>query len=299
MRDRIYNIVKHSAGRLRHELPHDSRLLVFFFEPFSGELEVCWPLNGVPEISQHIFALTHECFTRQKEILVEDSSLAPIFEAAPPEEIGSALAVPLLDPDGVSMGVVYADNPQKLAIGIQEKEAIQSFVAGQQKRIPRWTFAKDVPEPTETPGTANPAITLVGLVAMLVMGYTVFLSPRIHGGANRPVQLVESSPMDSARTFRALLVRKDIAGARNRMTDALCQRWSEDDMLKWLTRHKNGWGFEGRDVTVVSSKDDKARIRLLPKVSNGETVASPGVEFDLVRVDGQWKVDRVIDEDGL
>lgn len=295
MRDRIYNIVKHSAGRLRRELPENSRLLIFFFEPFSGELQVCWPLNGVPEVSPHLFTLVHDCFTRQSDLMVEDSKLAQFFEADPPKDIGSAVCVPLLDPDEAAMGVVYVDHPEKNVVGIDEKMALRTFVSNQKMRIPRWTFAKDVPDVVETPSGANPTVMLVALVAMLVMGYTVFLRPGRSDGSGSVVQAVESSPADSARTFRALLVRKDVSMARKKLTPELRGRWKEQAMLQWITSHGNGWGFEGREVEVVSINGNTARVRLNPRFSQGESKDSPIMEFDLVKDQAEWLVSGILD----
>lgn len=292
MRERIYNIVKHSAGRLRRELPRRSRFLIFFFEPFSGELQVCWPLNDIPEVTPHLFTVVHDCFTRQKECRIEDCRTASIFAETPPADIGSIVCLPLLDADGSAMGVVYLDHPEPRSVGQAEMHMLRRFVDAQQQRIPRWSSTEQLPEVAEVQTGFHPLFTLVGLTSALVICYLFLIFPREDSvpSSTRSQTTTASSPLEAATVFRATLVRRDIAGARRWMTPELQRRFTEQEMLEWLRVHKEGWELGTRDVTVSRNDSRSATVILVPNPSADDPRWKSPISLEMSNVDSGWIV---------
>ncbi len=286
MRERIYNIVKHPAGRLRRGLPRQSRFLIFFFEPFSGELKICWPLNDVPEITPQILWVAQECFTGQKEWAVDDARQAPLFSDAPPKDIGSLVCLPLNDDEGSAMGVVYLDHPDPRGVGQAEMHMLREFVGSQQQRIPRWSTLEHIPEIVEVQAGLNPLFTVVGLMSALIICYLFLLSP----STVTPPKATLSSPLEAAKVFRATLVRRDVAGARRWMTPELRRSFTEQEMLEWLRLHKEGGELGAREITVVKNDNRSATVVLVPDQSASEPRWRSPVTLEMSNTESGWKI---------
>lgn len=299
MKERVYNIVRHSAGQLRRELPKRTRFLIFFFEPFSGELQICWPLNDVPKLTPELSAVVKDCFSNPKEITLEDSSASEVYPSLSHQESKSIIVLPLLDVEEHTMGVVYIDHPEARGIGQAELHQLREFVGTQQSRIPHWSWTHELPETEEFQTGFNPLFTMVGLASVLVFCYLFLISPQPRPTPTRPPNAATSSPLDAASTFRALLVRRDIANARQWMSTDLQQQKSGQQMLRWLEIHNNGYELGHRELVVDANDGKAATVILLPDPQATDSRWRSPIRLEMIRYESGWTIREIVDQGNL
>lgn len=276
VKDRIYKLVQHAAGRWRQSLDSQTRLLIFFLEPFSGQVEICWPLNNLPTLSEPTSALVQNCFKRQRSIVVHDSAVDPLIGQVSGADFRSAVAVPLFDKANTMMGVVYLDSPVVGALDKEQRLQTERFARGLSERIPPWTPSESVSAaPIELPRGFD--VRLLAGVGALLCFFTVawLMAPE----PPKPAPVASSTPIlkkpdEVARSFLGLLEFREFQQAWYLLNDTLQtdlpQEAFVEQMRGYLKDERHRWDFQRRKLRAGKVGATTAEYYLDPDQSLSE-----------------------------
>lgn len=276
MKTRIYKIVEHSAARVRKTLDREKRFLIFFLEPFSGEIQVCWPLNNTPELSPPAILAVQTCFKRQRSVEIHDAEVDPLTGSMKGADFRSALCVPLFDQVDNPMGVIYLDSKTVGDLDREDRRVIELFSRKISPRIPKWTVpdlaqGHQDPDPTNSrPPTA--LIALIAACALLILAWV--LAPATPGEKRaaleraKPSVKAQKSPQDTLKTFRVLLGLREYGQAWRLLSPELQSKLTEESFStkvgEWMSVEKNRWDFQHREIPSASIQGNSATVYLEP-----------------------------------
>jgi hypothetical protein len=296
LKDRIYKIVRNAAGKLRKELPPKTRLFIFFLEPFSQEMQVCWPLNDVPEVTQATDVLVQTCMKRERSIVVHDAETDVLLKGIAIPHFSAAACTPLFDPEGIAMGVIYADH---IKAGMLEKEQrllLERLAREQKKRIPRWTIASKVPTKKVAAKETwyDPKVAMVSLLVFAFFGIAWIFAPADSpkgpgtGGAS-PIAKRIQEPQDIVRTQLSLLSLRQYHQVYQMLDTESQAAVSEEEMTKrvteWFSDEGNRWEFGRRVIRPGPAESKSVIVYVEPGVNKDELETW---DYELVLEDKEW-----------
>lgn len=296
MKEHIYELVRHPAGRLRQTLSGGTRVLIFFIEPFSGNVEICWPLNNLPEISKPTATLVQNCLKRQRSILVHDAKVDPLIGSVPGADFSSALCVPLFDQVENPMGVLYADTQAPGELDKNKRLDFEKFARTLAPRIPKWTVADIGPQEEE--GKAAPPdyrgpLALLGILAIFCFLWLSALDTSPPKDVPVASQVEEKTPRDTVKTYLGLLHLRQLEHAWDLLTPSLQSRMPSAQFTElnqdWFSQNSNKEDFQRRQLRAGPITGDSAVVYLEP----GPDVRADTWTYELILSDGEWLINGV------
>lgn len=298
MKDRIYKLVRNSAGMFRRSLSQDARLLIFFLEPFSGEVEVCWPLNNVPELTEPTQVLVRSCLKRERSVLVHDSKVDPLIGSVEGADFRSALCVPLLDKVGNPMGVIYTDAEEVGSLGKQERLEMERLARTLSRRIPKWTKADIGPKKTEEEESRfNPKAVLLVACLLLFFCLAWVFAPATPGekraaqATASPTPEREKIPEDTVRAFATLIRLREYSQAYNLLSEQLQSRLTQEEFKSqvagWMADETNRWRYQRREIRKAEVTGDLADVKMAPGPEDDSVELWT---YGLRKENGEWRL---------
>jgi len=298
VKDRIYKLVRNSAGMFRQTLSRDARLLIFFLEPFSGEVEVCWPLNNVPELTEPTQVLVKSCLKRERSVLVHDSKVDPLIGSVEGADFRAALCVPLLDKVGNPMGVIYADAEKVGALEKQERLEMERLARTLSRRIPKWTPADVGPKKNEEEKSRlNPTVLPAVLGVLLFFSLAWIFAPSTPGekraaqATASPTPEREKMPEDTVRAFATLVRLREYSQAYNLLSEQLKVRLTEEEFKAqisgWMADETNRWRFQRREIGKADVTGEIADVKITPGADDDSVELWT---YSLSKEDGDWRL---------
>ncbi|MCA9795895.1 MAG: GAF domain-containing protein, partial [Candidatus Eremiobacteraeota bacterium] len=218
-----------------------------------------------------------------QSVIVLDSGQDPIFSGCECR-FRSALCVPVPDPEGNVVGLLYADDAGAGRFSYQDRNNLEDYAADLGQQLMEVDWDEKPPEPTPPPPPRPPREPLpkplriaawlfaVACVWVVLGGAWIGLrSQQVEQPNGLPPVSAETEAMTVARSVLSMLQTDDFQLLRQRLTDSARSRSSTSDfsarLKKWLAKPER--------------RDDLQRRQLLPK-ENGPTTSKV-----LVRSDGQ------------
>ena len=256
MKSRIYKMVKQLAGTLRQELRADSRLVIFVLDPFSGQLEPCWPRNDVPVLTEPSAELLRMCLKRERSILIR-SRTDPFYPTHGHGDFEAALCVPLLDLDRNAVGVIYADHKEPLSFENTERLNVERAARGLSGALPKkGELAPQSPvEVADAPFWMSRPLQALTAVAAVFLAFWL-LSPAdppstVQAPAT-PVATWDAAPEAVARTYLQLLASREYEQAwqllHPDLRKSLPFQAFRDKVSTWLSDGSHRWELPRRTV---------------------------------------------------
>ncbi len=298
MKKRVYRIVRNAVGEFRRELDKGTRLLVFIVEPFSGELQVCWPVSDVPSLSAAAQEVVKTCLKRERSVVIH-SHADPLMQALSGVDFEAALAVPMLDCDRNVVGIIYSDSPQPSAFSNQQRLHLEQTARGWTQALPTLGQKNEAPSPEPPAASQNFRIALaVTLISVVFFGVWLFApedrpTPPQADPSAAPTAWVED-PSSVVSSFDQLLLLREYEQAWALLDPELQQQWPVDAFKKavqdWLGDSAHHWDLSRRSVRMGEVTGATASVYLDP--AEGMDDLLPW-EWTLQRVGDQWRISQL------
>lgn len=274
MRASVHRLIQHTANRLRKSIDRDRRLLIFFLGPFSKEMEVCWPLENVPELSNPTMRLVEMCFKRERSITVFDAKVDPLIGTVEGADFRSAQCVPLFDKDKNPMGVIYIDGQE---VGLFDKASqleTERVSRSLSARVPSWSDASkeiDAEPPEQSQFSLNGLLVTGGILSAFVLMW--LFAPATPGETRPPVvplkaKVKQHDPDTTVNTLLMLLNLGRIEEVYALFVPEFQKKTDYEEFYKktrqWLSEDGNRWQLPRRKVRLGSRDDDKAVVYIDP-----------------------------------
>lgn len=273
------------ARAVLRRLTKEGAILVLIKERLDGEM-IMRAAKG-PAVDLEPGSATRlvlsRCEQEAQSVLVLDSRQEASF-AELECRFRSALCVPIPNPEGDVVGILYADDTGAGIFSYQDRTNLEDFAADMGQRLVEVDWDEKPPAPLEPAPPApareplpRPLRIAVWLFAVacgwvIVAGAWFGLrSEKVESNHTLPPVSAETEAMTVARGVLSLLQTNDFQVLRQRLTDSVRSRTSASDytarLKKWASKPER--------------RDDLQRRELLPK-ENGPTTCKV-----LVRSDGK------------
>lgn len=281
---RLSPLIMESRAFLR-ELTPDGTILVLVKEGLTGEMimrAAKGPAANLDEGSPTRILLDKAEAENTATLILDAYQDALLKDLSPP--FRSALCVPVNDPEGRLVGVLYADDLSAGRFSYANRTEAQEFAQelGEALLEVDWEEVRRPPPPPPPKKPPLPKPIRAAIALFVLAGLWMVVGGLIMGWEREEQQAQAreearaaqvSEPLTMARGLLSLLQTQDYRSARDRLTprlrDRVPGRRFEEAMQKWWTSGDNAKDVQHREVTVKEEAATSAVIEVRPVGGEG------------------------------